>query len=35
MINLSLNKLKLVAKFRGIKGYASISKDVVLKHQNH
>ena len=30
MLNLSLNELKLVANLRGIKGYKSMSKEILL-----
>ena len=30
MIKLSLNEFKLIAKFRGIKGYKSMSEDELL-----
>ena len=32
MINLSLNKLKLIAKSRGIKDYENKSKDDLIKN---
>ena len=32
MIKLSLNKLKLIVKSRGIKGYKDMSKDEMLYH---
>ena len=34
MLNLSLNKLKLIAKSRGIKGYKSMSKERLLSFLN-
>ena len=34
MVNLSLNELKLIAKFRGIKGYKNMSKDELLSVLN-
>ena len=34
MVNLSLNELKLIAKFRDIKGYKSMSEDELLSALN-
>ena len=34
MVNLSLNELKLISKFRGIKGYESMSEDKLLSALN-
>ena len=34
MLNLSLNELKLIAKNRGIKGYKSISKEILSSALN-
>ena len=34
MVNLSLNELKTIAKFRGIKGFKSISEDELLSALN-
>ena len=34
MVNLSLNELKLIAKFRGIKGCESMSEDKLLSALN-
>ena len=35
MVNLSLNELKTIAKFRGIKGYKSISEERLLSVLNN
>ena len=34
MLNLSLKELKLIAKYRGIKGYKIMSKDKLLNMRN-
>ena len=34
MVNQSLNELKLIAKFRGIRGYESMSEDKLLSALN-